>query len=76
MALMGYAPANWNEKKFTDAVDHIVAVAKQHGKKIGILATSGDAAKGMKDRFDFIAIGADARTLIAWYRKELEVAKS
>jgi 4-hydroxy-2-oxoheptanedioate aldolase len=76
LALLGYAPANGDEKIFLEAIDHIVASARKHGKKTGILARNGEAAKAMKERFDFIALGADARALQAWYGAELKVAKS
>ena len=76
LALLGYAPAKGDEKPFTDAIDRIVTTAKKHGKKIGILARDGEAAKVMKERFDFIALGADARALQGWYGTELQLAKS
>ena len=76
LALLGYAPAKGDEKTFTEAIDRIVTTAKKHGKKVGILAKDGEAAKAMKERFDFIALGADARALQAWYGKELTLAKS
>jgi 4-hydroxy-2-oxoheptanedioate aldolase len=76
LALLGYAPAKGDESPFTEAIDRIVSTAKKHGKKVGILAKDGEAAKTMKERFDFIALGADARALQGWYGKELTLAKS
>lgn len=76
LALLGYAPAKGHESIFKEAIDKIVTTAKKHGKKVGILAKDGEAAKVMRQRFDFIALGADARALQAWYGKELSVAKS
>lgn len=76
LALLGYAPAKGDEKYFTEAIDRIVAIAKMYGKKTGILAKDGEAAKEMMERFDFIALGADARALQGWYSKELSLARS
>ena len=76
LALLGYAPAKGDEEPFTEAIDRIVTTAKKHGKKTGILAKDGEAAKAMRERFDFIALGADTRALQAWYGKELKLAKS
>jgi 4-hydroxy-2-oxoheptanedioate aldolase len=76
LALLGYAPAKGDEHTFVEAIDRIVTTAKKHGKKTGILAKDGEAAKTMKQRFDFIALGADARALQAWYGKELSLARS
>lgn len=76
LALLGYAPAKGDENVFKEAIDRIVTTARKHGKKTGILAMNGEAAKAMKDRFDFISIGADARALQAWYGAELKVAKA
>lgn len=76
LALLGYAPAKGDEKIFVEAIDRIVTTTKNHGKKTGILAIDGEAARKMKDRFDFIALGADARALQAWYRKELSSART
>ena len=76
LALLGYAPARGDEAVFLEAIDQVVASARKYGKKTGILAKDGQAAKAMKERFDFIALGADARALQAWYGTELKVAQS
>lgn len=76
LALLGYAPAKGTEPQFQAAIDQIVAAAKKHGKKIGILMKDGESAKQAKERFDFIALGAEVRALQAWYGKELAVARS
>ncbi|KAK5170338.1 uncharacterized protein LTR77_004925 [Saxophila tyrrhenica] len=76
LALLGYTPAKYTEKVFLDTIDRIVDTAKKHGKKVGILATDGEHAKKLKERFGFVAISADARALQAWYRKQVEAAGS
>lgn len=75
LALLGYTPAKYTEDVFLDAIDRIVATAKRHRKKVGILAVDGEQARKYKERFDFVAISADARALQAWYRQHIEVAK-
>ena len=76
LALLGYASAKCTEPKFEEAVDRIVSTAKKHGKKVGILIKDGQSAKDAKDKFDFMALGADVRGLQAWYEKELSLARS
>jgi 4-hydroxy-2-oxoheptanedioate aldolase len=76
LALLGYTPAKYTEPVFLDAIDKVVASAKKHCKKVGILAVDGDAAKKAKERFDLVVMSADIRSLQAWYRAELEVARS
>ena len=76
LALLGYAPAKGTETTFQEAIDRIVSTAKKHCKKVGILARDGERAKEAKTRFDFVALGADARALQAWYRAELDLARS
>ena len=76
LALLGYAPAKGTEPEFRDAINRIVSTTKKHCKKTGILAREGERAKEAKERFDFVALGADVRALQAWYGRELEVARS
>lgn len=76
LALLGYTPAKYTETVFLEAIDKVVLCAHKNGKKVGILAVDGNAAKKAKERFDFVVMSADVRSLQAWYKKELEVAKS
>ncbi|MCJ1301863.1 hypothetical protein MMC08_004664 [Hypocenomyce scalaris] len=76
LSLLGYTPAKYTETVFLEAIDKVVAVAKKHGKKVGILVLDGEAAKKAKERFDLVVMSADVRALQAWYGKELKVAKS
>lgn len=73
---MGYAPANFNDTVLVEAIDKVVTSAKKYGKKVGILAVDGEAAKKAKERFDLVLMSADVRSLQAWYTKELKVARS
>lgn len=76
LALLGYTPAKYTEPVFLEAIDKVVASAKKHGKKCGILAVDGEAAKRYKERFDMVVLSNDVRSLQAWYRREMEIAKS
>ena len=76
LALLGYTPAKYTEKAFLEAIDKIVATAKKHGKKVGILVPDGVAAIEAKKRFDLVALGTDVRALQAWFRKEIATARS
>ena len=73
---MGYAPANFSDTVLLEAIDKVVSSTKKHGKKAGILAVDGEAAKKAKERFDFVVMSADVRALQAWYGKELKIARS
>ena len=73
---MGYAPPKFTEKVFLDAIDKVIASSKKHGKKVGILAVDGEKTKEIKNRFDMIVMSADIRSLQAWYKRELEIARS
>ena len=61
---------------FLEAIDRIVATARRHDKKVGILAVDGEAAKIFKNKFDLVVMSADVRSLQAWYTRELNVARS
>jgi 4-hydroxy-2-oxoheptanedioate aldolase len=76
LALLGYTPATYTEPIFLNAIDKVVTSAKKNYKKVGILAIDGCAAKNAKEKFDFVVMSADIRSLQAWYRAELEVARS
>ncbi|KAH8895579.1 Phosphoenolpyruvate/pyruvate domain-containing protein [Thozetella sp. PMI_491] len=76
LALLGYMPAKGDEPAYLEAIDKVVNSARKHGKKVGITAVDGQAAKKVKERFDFVVLGADVRVLQAWYARELSVARS
>ena len=76
LALLGNTPAKFTETVFLEAIDKVVESARKHGKKVGIVAVDGEAAKKSGERFDFVVMNADARALQAWYGRELKVARS
>ncbi|KAK5120784.1 hypothetical protein LTR85_005850 [Meristemomyces frigidus] len=75
LALLGYAPAKNTEPVFVEAINGIVASAKNYGKKVAMVVVDGEGAKKAKERFDLVVLSADARALQAWYRQELNVAR-
>jgi 4-hydroxy-2-oxoheptanedioate aldolase len=75
LALLGYTPANYTEPVFLEAIEKVVASAKKYGKKTGILAVDGEAARKAKERFDVVVMSADVRALQPWYGKELKIAR-
>lgn len=75
MALLGYTPGS-NEKVFLDAIDTIVAAAKEAGKLVGTLVNNGQLARQAKSRFDFIAIGGDVKAMTFWYADQLKAAQA
>ncbi|KAI0181269.1 Pyruvate/Phosphoenolpyruvate kinase-like domain-containing protein [Hypoxylon sp. FL1284] len=76
LSLLGYTPAKFTETVFLEAIDKVVASAKRHGKKVGILAADGEAARKAKERFDLIVVNGDAKSMLAWYQRELGIARS
>ena len=74
--MLGYTPAKYTETVFLEAVDKVVESARKHGKKVGILAVDGEAARKAKERFDLVVMSADVRALQAWYGNEMKVARS
>ncbi|KAI1392695.1 Pyruvate/Phosphoenolpyruvate kinase-like domain-containing protein [Hypoxylon trugodes] len=76
LSILGYTPAKFTEIAFLEAIDKVVASAKKHGKKVGILTADGEAAKKAKGRFDLVVVNGDAKAMMAWYEKELKIARS
>lgn len=76
LSVLGYTPAKFTELVFLEAIDKVVTSAKRHGKKAGILAADGEAAKEAKKRFDMVVVNGDAKALMAWYERELKIARS
>lgn len=68
-------PAKWTEPAYLNAIDAVVASAKLHGKKCGIVVVDGEGAKQALERFDLVVLSADVRALQAWYKRELNIAR-
>jgi 2-keto-3-deoxy-L-rhamnonate aldolase RhmA len=66
MSILGYAPANYTEPEFLEAIDTIAQVAQTAGVKIGILAPDGIKGRAYRDRFDMVGCGGDVKALQGW----------
>lgn len=66
MSILGYAPANYTEPEFLEAIDTIAQVAQTAGVKIGILASDGIKGRAYRDRFDMVGCGGDVKALQGW----------
>ncbi|KAM9874671.1 HpcH/HpaI aldolase/citrate lyase family protein [Verticillium dahliae] len=76
LSVLGYVPAKGDEAEFVDAINKIVAAARQHGKWVGRLSNDGALAKTHLDVFDVVALSYDVRAIQNWYIRELIVARS
>jgi 4-hydroxy-2-oxoheptanedioate aldolase len=75
LSLLGYTPAQQTEPKFVHALQAVVDAAKKHGKKTGILVSTGKEAREAAKRFDFVAIGGDVKAITWWYGQQLDDAR-
>ena len=76
LSMLGYVPSNGTEEEYIDAIDKVVATAKKYGKKTGILAPDGAAAKKIVGKFDFIVIGNDAKMFGQFLTSQVTAAKA
>lgn len=66
-------PGDLDSKRFRDAVDHVVKVARAAGKATGILVQDAEqAARYARDGFQLLAIGGDSVFLAANARSVFE----
>jgi 4-hydroxy-2-oxoheptanedioate aldolase len=74
---LGFTPSLVvTEKRVTDAIEHILAVAKKKQKFSGIHCSSGSAVADMLARgFDLATIATDVRIFVAAVQLEVEMAK-
>lgn len=75
-SILGYTPAKYTEPEFTGAIDKVLAAAKKHGKKTGILVTTGKQAKEAAERFDFVMIAGDVKAITFWFQDQLKDARA
>ena len=76
LTLLGYTPAKWTETVFLEAVDKVVATAKKYDKKVGITAMDGEATKKALERFDLVILSGDVKSMQAWYKREMKIARA
>jgi 4-hydroxy-2-oxoheptanedioate aldolase len=75
LSLLGYVPAKGDEPEFVQAIDTIVAAAREHGKWVGRLSNTGALCKEHLHTFDTVALSYDIRALQNWYLAELKIAR-
>ncbi len=52
--------------QFTEAIEHVLAASRRHGKACGLLVTDGAAAaRRLEQGWSFVAIGSDSTLLAA-----------
>ena len=76
LSILGYVPAKGTEPKFVEALEKIVAAARNHGKWVGRLSNNGALCKEHLKTFDTVALSYDIRAMQNWYTAELQVARS
>lgn len=76
LSLLGYVPAKGDEPAFVAAIEKVVTAARKHGKWVARLSNNGSSSKEHLKIFDTVAMSYDVRAIQAWYRAELEVARS
>jgi 4-hydroxy-2-oxoheptanedioate aldolase len=76
LSILGYVPAKGTEPKFVEALEKIVAAARNHGKWVGRLSNDGALCKEHLKTFDTVALSYDIRAMQNWYTAELQVARS
>ena len=75
-SVLGYVPAKGTEPEFIEALEKIVAAARNHGKWVGRLSDNGALCKEHLKTFDTVALSYDIRAIQNWYKAELQVARS
>lgn len=70
-SLLGYTPARGDEPEFVQAIDKIVAAARNNGKWVGRLVNDGPLAKKALERFDSVAITGDTKAIQNWYTAQI-----
>ncbi len=68
-------PGDLTATVYTDALERVLAAARQHGKAAGLLVSDGSAARAMADRgWQFLAVGSDTTLLANAVASHLRVA--
>jgi 2-keto-3-deoxy-L-rhamnonate aldolase RhmA len=63
--------------EFTEAIEHVQAASRRHGKACGLLVADGAAAaRRLEQGWSFVAIGSDSTLLAAAVRAEFGRART
>ena len=70
-------PGDLTAPPFTEAIEHVMAASRRHGKACGLLVTDGAAAaRRLEQGWSFVAIGSDATLLAAAVSAEFGRART
>jgi 4-hydroxy-2-oxoheptanedioate aldolase len=70
-------PGDITAPAFTEAIEHVLAAARQHGKACGLLVADGAAAaRRIEQGWSFVAIGSDSTLLAAAATAEFARART
>jgi 2-dehydro-3-deoxyglucarate aldolase/4-hydroxy-2-oxoheptanedioate aldolase len=70
-------PGDLGAPRFTEAIEHVMAVGRRHGKACGLLVTDGAAAaRRLEQGWSFVAIGSDSTLLAAAVSAEFGRART
>jgi 2-keto-3-deoxy-L-rhamnonate aldolase RhmA len=70
-------PGEFTNPRFVEALDHVAAVARAHGKAPGMLVRGADEVPGYRARgFTFLGIGADLGFVATAARTQLAAARA
>lgn len=75
-ALLGYTPARGDEPEFVEAIEKIVAAARNNGKWAARMVNNGVAAKEGRKKYDTVAMTGDTKAIQNWYMAEIDIANS
>ena len=70
-------PGDLTAPAFIEAIEHVLAACRRHGKACGLLVTDGTAAaRRLEQGWSFVAIGSDTTLLAAMVSAELGRART
>jgi len=70
-------PGDLGAPQFTEALEHVQAASRRHGKACGLLVTDGAAAaRRLEQGWSFVAIGSDSTLLAAAVSAEFGRART
>jgi len=70
-------PGDLTAPPFTEAIEHVLAAGRRHGKACGLLVTDGTAAaRRLEQGWSFVAIGSDSTLLAAAVTAEFGRART
>ena len=69
-------PGDLTAPAFTEAIAHVLAAGRRHGKACGLLVADGAAARRLEQGWSFVGIGSDSTLLAAAVTAEFGRART